>query len=145
MSLNQQGNSGFVTPEMKPLDEAAWQAWLAKGRARDTRRRASLNAVVGCVVAAVLLVAAGLWSSVAPYDVTIRFVVTAGAMYVMLQAFRSANYTVAGVVGAMALLYNPVAPAFTFAGEGQRALVVGSALLLMTSLYWPSKRLVQHA
>ena len=145
MSSNQQGNSGFVTLETKPLDEAVWQAWVAKGRASGNRGRARLNAAVRYVVTAVLLLAAGIWSSVAPYDVMIRFVVSAGAMYVMFQAFRSADYTVAGVFGAIALLYNPVAPAFIFAGEWQRALVLGSAALFMMSFFWPSKRLVQHA
>jgi hypothetical protein len=145
MSSNQRGNSGFGTPEMKPLDQAVWQAWLAKGRARDNRNRATLNASIRYFVTAVLLVAGGVWSSVAPYHVMVRFVVTAGAMFMMLQALRSANYGVAGLYGAVALVFNPVAPAFTFAGEWQRVLVMGTAILFMTSLYWPSKRLVHHA
>jgi hypothetical protein len=145
MSTKRQESSGFVTLETNPLDEAVWQAWLAKGRARDNRGRARLNAAIRYVVIAVLLVAAGVWSSVAPYDVMIRFVVTAGAIFLMAQALRSANYAFSGFYGAVGLLFNPVSPAFTFAGEWQRMLVLGSALLFMASFYRQAHRPVHHA
>ena len=145
MSSDQQIGSGFAAPGMKPLDETVWQAWLAKGRAKDNRNRAALSAAVRYVVTAVLLLVSVVWSSAAPYDVMARFVVTAGAMFMMLQAFRSSNHAIFALFGAIALLYNPVVPAFAFAGAWQRAFVVGSAFLFITSFYWQSKGLVRNA
>jgi hypothetical protein len=129
---------------MAPLNETLWQAWLAKGNARDNRRRTDLNAAVRFVLVAVLLVVAGVWSNLTGYDVVVRFTVAAGALFIMSQALRSADYVVAGVFGALALLYNPIAPVFTFTGEWPRVFVTGSAFLLMSSAYWPSRQ-VRHA
>jgi hypothetical protein len=47
-------------PASKPLDEAVWQKWLAKGRARDQRRRAALAKVIKWAGIVGLLAAAGL-------------------------------------------------------------------------------------
>ena len=101
---------------MKPLDEAVWQAWLAKGRAQDRRRHAAFMKGVKWVSIAALLAAAGHWPHPVPYDVVVRFVVAAGAMAMMFQALRSRYYVVAAVFGALVLLYNPVAPVFGFSG-----------------------------
>jgi low affinity Fe/Cu permease len=40
------------------------------------------------------------------------------------------------VFAALALLYNPVAPVFSFSGTWQRALVVATAIPFVTSLAW---------
>lgn len=139
MSSGQQTNIGWVQPGIEPLNDTLWQAWLAKGRARDTRKRAEFHAVVRCVSVAVLLVAAGVWSNLAAWDVMVRFIVAAGALAIMLQALRSADYAIAGVFGVVAVLYNPIAPVFSFAGEWQRGLVLGTALLFAVSFYWRSR------
>jgi hypothetical protein len=47
-------------PASKPLDEAVWQKWLAKGRAQDQRRRAALAKVMKWAGIVGLLAAAGL-------------------------------------------------------------------------------------
>lgn len=47
-------------PASKPLDEALWQKWLAKGRAQDQCRRAALAKVIKWAGIAGLLAAAGL-------------------------------------------------------------------------------------
>lgn len=144
MSSGQQADNVCLTPGMKPSDEAKWQGWLAKGRARDVRKRSSLNAAVRYAVIAVLIVAAVVWSNLAAYGLIVRFIVAAGALFVALQAFRSAHYPIAGVFGALAVVYNPVAPVFSFAGDWQRGFVLVSAFLFIVSFYWPSRRLV-HA
>jgi hypothetical protein len=74
---------------------------------------ARIKAVKWASIAA-LLAAAGFWSHLAPFEVAVRFVVTAGAMVVMFQALRARYYAVAAVFGALALFYNPVVPAFNF-------------------------------
>ena len=86
------------------------------------------------------LVAAGLWSQIAPFEVVVRFLVTASAMIVMFQAFRARYYAVAATFGALALLHNPVAPVFSFSGDWHRAVLAAGAFPLMASLAWPQKR-----
>lgn len=145
MSSGQQANSGWTPPAMRSLDEGVWQAWVAKGRERDKRKRARLSASVRYVVIAVLLlVAAGVGSNLAPYDVVVRFIVAGGAFFIALHAFRSAAYAVAIVFGAIALLYNPIAPVFGLTGEWQRVTVLATAILFMLSFYWRF-RLAHHA
>src|SRR5581483_8280548 len=97
-------------PPSKPLDEAAWRAWVAKGRARERRNSAARLTVVKWVSFAALVIVAGLWSELAPYGVMARFIVAAGAIFVMFHAIHSEHYAMAGVFAAIAVLYNPVAP-----------------------------------
>lgn len=52
--------SAWVPPATKPLDEAVWQAWLAKGRAQDRRDKATRMNVIKWVGIAGLVVAAAL-------------------------------------------------------------------------------------
>jgi hypothetical protein len=126
----------WTPPAAKPLDQAVWQAWVAKGRAEDGRNSAAHIKAVKWVSIAGLLAAAGLWSHLAPFDVVVRFIVTGGAMVVMLQAVHARHYPVAAVFGVLALLYNPVAPAFNFSGDWQRAVAVASAVPFIASLAW---------
>ena len=131
-----QSQSGWVPPESTPLDEAAWQSWLEKGRAQDRRRNSlRMKAVKGVSIAA-LFVAVAFWSQLAPFEVAVRFLVTAGAMVVMFQALQARYYAVAAVFGALAVLYNPVAPVFSFSGEWQRAVVAASAVPFIVSFIW---------
>lgn len=87
-----------------------------------------------------LLAAAGLWSHLAPFEPVIRFVVTAGALVVMFQAFQARHYAVTAAFGALALFYNPVASAFGFSGDWQRVVVVASAAPFLASLVWINAR-----
>ena len=126
----------LTTPASKPLDEAVWQAWKAKGRAQDKRgRETRIKALKwGSIVA--FLAVAGIWSQVPSYDIVIRCVLAAGAIGVMLEAFNKRQYALGAVFAGLALLYNPVAPVFGFSGNWQRALVVASAIPFVTSLAW---------
>ena len=132
--------SGWREPSAKPLDEALWQAWVAKGRAHDRRSNAARIKAVQWVSIAALLVAAGLWSRLTPYEIVISFIVAAGAIFVMFEAFYARHYAVAGVFGALALFYNPVINTISFSGDWQRALVAASALPFVVSLGWRSGR-----
>ena len=131
----------WETAGMKPLDEALWEAWKTRGRAQDERRRAKWGLAVQSVSVVGLLVAAGVWSDLAPWEVVVRSIVTAGSFLVMLQSVRSGNYAVAGVFGVLALAYNPVAPMFRFSGDWQRAVVLASIIPFIASFYWQSKRM----
>jgi hypothetical protein len=98
-----------------------------KGRARDRQSRDAHANVAKWVSIAGLLAAAGLWSRLTVFDVVVRFIVSAGASVVVLQAFHARQYGVAALFGALVLLYNPVVPVFTFSGDWQHALVLMSA------------------
>jgi uncharacterized membrane protein YccC len=96
-----------------------------------------LNAVKW-ISSAVLLATAAFSSHLFPYDVASRFIVAVGAMIVMFEAFRAKNYAVAALFGALALLYNPVAPVFNFSADWQRGVVGASAVPFLASLTWRS-------
>ena len=51
----------WVLPPAKPLDLALWQAWLAKGRARDKRHKALIISVLKWAWVVGLLVGAGFF------------------------------------------------------------------------------------
>lgn len=121
-------------PPSKQLDEAVWQTWLDMGRARERRNSAARLMAVKWVSLAGLLVVAGLWSRLAPYDVVARFIVAAGAIVVMLHAIHAEQYALAVMFAAVALLYNPVAPALSFSGDWPRAVALLSAIPFVVSL-----------
>ena len=54
-----------ILPAAKPLDEAVWQAWTAKGRALDRRSDAAIVNAVKVVSIVGLLAAAWLSSDLA--------------------------------------------------------------------------------
>ena len=51
--------SAWALPAARPLDEVVWQAWVAKGRARDKRRKALGIKVLKLTGILALLAAAG--------------------------------------------------------------------------------------
>ena len=117
-----------------------WEAWIAKGRAQDRRSSATRIKAVKWASIAGLLAAAAFWSHLAPFEVVVRFLVIGSAMVLMFQAFQVKYYAVSVAFGMLALCYNPVAPAFSFSGDWQRALVGASAVPFMASLVWPNGR-----
>jgi hypothetical protein len=120
-------------PATKPLDEAVWKAWIARGQARDRRDDAArMNVVKGASIVG-LLAAATLWSH-AKYEVSVRFIVTAGALVVTRQALRAGHYAFAAVFAVLAVVFNPIAPVFEFSGGWQRVLLVASAVPFLASL-----------
>ena len=127
-------------PPAKPLDEAVWQAWLENGRERDRRNSAARMVAVKWVSLAGLVMVAALWSYLGPYDVIARFVVAVGAIAVMFHAIHDGRYAFAAVFAAVALLYNPVVPVFSFSGDWPRALVLASAVPFVASLTAPIVR-----
>lgn len=135
----------WALPAVKPLDEWAWQAWIAKGREQDRRRSALFMKGVKWVSIAALLAAVARWPHPGLYDVVVRFVVAAGAMAMMFQSLSSRYYVVAAAFAALVLLYNPLAPVFAFAGEWQSGLVVASAVPFVASLAWRKPRVESNA
>ena len=132
----------LVPTPAKPLnDTSLWHAWVARGRVQARRRTAARAKAIQWASIAGLLVAAGLWSHLPPYEVVVRWLLAGGAIVVAFQAFRARRYAFAAVFGALALLYNPVAPAFSLSGDWHRFLVVASALPFVASLAWRNARL----
>ena len=135
---SEESTSVWVVPAAEPLDEGVWRAWVAKGPAQDRRRNASQIKAVKWVSIAAFLVAAGLWSRLAPFEVAFRFIVTALALVAMSTALRGRHYAVAAAFGALALFYNPVAPLFSFSSEWQRVVVLASTAPFIASLARPT-------
>ena len=131
---------GLERPLMKPLDEAVWQAWVAKGRALEQRRSAARVRAAKLVSIAGLLGAAGLWSHLTPYEVVVKFIVAAASLVVMFAALNAKQYLIAAVSAMLVLLYNPLVHVFTFSGDWRRALVAASAVPFAVSLGWRTSR-----
>jgi hypothetical protein len=127
-------------PAATPLNEAVWQAWVARGRAQQQRSSATRIRALKWASITVLLGTAGLWFNLAPFEVLVRFLVTASAIALMFQSLQTRYYPVAATFGALALLFNPVAPLLEFSGGWQRAVVVASAVPFVASLVWPNGR-----
>lgn len=126
----------WEAPPTPPLDEARWQAWMQRGVARDVLNHAvRLKAVKGICVAT-LLAGAVLWFNVAPFAFALQGIVTAGSLFVMWQAIQERRFTFAAVLGALALLYNPVVPLVHAFGGWQRAAMVASTIPFVLSLDW---------
>ena len=127
-------------PSVKLVDEAVWKAWLEKGRAQDRRSSAARGEAIKRVSIVGLLAVFGLWSHLTPYDALVRFMLTMGSIVVMFEAIHAGQYGFAVVFGALALLYNPIAPVFAFSGGWQRAVVLASTAPLVASLATRSLR-----
>ncbi len=132
--------SVWASPAARPLDEAVWQAWVTRGRAHDRRSSALQISAVKWASIAALLAAAVFWFHLAAFDVTVRFLVTAGAIVVLIQALQARYYVVSAAFGALAVFYNPVVPVFSFSNDWQRAVVAASAVPFVLSLPWRDKR-----
>jgi hypothetical protein len=126
----------WESPPVKPLDEAVWQAWKAKGRAQDRQGRETRIKALKWGSIAALLAVAGLWSQLTPYEIVIRCVLAAAAAGMMFEAFNNRQYALGIVFAGLAVIYNPIAPVFSFSSNWQRALVVASAIPFVTSLVW---------
>lgn len=131
-------------PRTKPLEEAAWQAWLAKNRAQELRRSATRVKTMKWVSVATLVAAALFGSYLGSYGVPVRFVLTLGAIVVMCDAIKLRYYTFATAFGTLAVLYNPVLPVVNFSGFWQCAFMILSAVLFIVSLAWSRARLAHN-
>jgi hypothetical protein len=104
----QESRSGWGRPLAKPLDEALWQAWVAKGHAQDRRSSAARVKAVKWVSVAALLLTALFWRSAANYQLLLDFVVCMGAIVVVQPAVRANEYFWAAGLIAIAILFNPI-------------------------------------
>ena len=138
---------GFAPPLplATPLDESVWQAWVLKGRAQEERSHAAGIKVVTWISLVTLILVSGFGSYIRPYDVAVRFLLAVGSVVLLFEAFHSRHYAFAIVFGALALLYNPVAPVFRFSGEWQSVFVMASAVPFIGSLAWREAKLVPNA
>lgn len=132
-------------PSPYPLDETVWASWLAHGNAEERHRGQVRLKAVKWFSGVVLLATAMIWPMPDLYATIVRFIVSAGALVVMLRAFREGHHPSMIFFGALALLFNPVLPVFVFDGEGQRSLVIASAIPFLASLGWRMGRLTPHS
>lgn len=116
------------------LDESIWQAWLLKNAERGRRGAARRMIAVKWTCAALLLVTTALWKYVGSFDVAIRFVLSAGALAVALQALRLRSYGFVLGFLAIAVIYNPLAAIFPASGGWPVPLVFLTFLAFMAAL-----------
>jgi hypothetical protein len=131
-----QGSHGLLDLSCRPFDEDAWQKWQAKNRVHDERIGARLTRGVKWACIATLLVAAALPLYIAPYQNALRFIVVGGAAMITLQALHAHRYVVAALFAVTVLLYNPVIPTFSLAGNWQVLIIYVTVALFAVSLTW---------
>jgi len=131
--------------EASPLDEARWQAWLAKGRDQERRGRLRANNAVRWGSITALLVGAALGVQLAPYEVVAHFVITAGAVAMMLHTFRERQFAFAAVFGVLAALFNPVAAVVAFSGVPERVLAAASTIPFIAAPFRANRKQARHA
>ena len=119
-----------------PLNEEVWRKWQAKNRLHDERIAARLTKGVKWACIATLLVTAALPVYIASYQEALRFIVAAGAAMLMLQALHAHRNAYAALFAAPVLLYNPVIPTFSLAGNWQVLIIYVSVVLFAVSLTW---------
>jgi hypothetical protein len=122
------------------LDDDLWGAWVLRGRARESRGRVERLTAVTSISIATLIAASALWSHLGAYETVVRFIVALGATTVMAQSLHMRQYAGASVFAALALLFNPIAPAFAFSGAWQRMFVMASTVPFVTALAWAGAR-----
>jgi len=130
------GSHGLPDLSCRPLDDEVWQRWQAKNRLHDERIATRLTKAVKWACIATLLVAASLPLYIAPYQNALRFIVVVGAAMVTLQALHAHRYVVAALFAATGLLYNPVIPTFSLAGNWQVLIIYVTVVLFSISLTW---------
>ena len=124
----------WESPTVKPLDEAVWQAWKARGRAQDRKGRETRMNALKCGSIVALLALATFWSRLTAYDILIRCGLTAAAVGMMFETFNKRQYELGTVFAGLAFIYNPIAPVFSFSGDWQRAVIIASTIPFITSL-----------
>lgn len=120
-------------PPASPLDAALWAAWIERGRAHDRRVSAAIWKGLKGLSMLALVAAAYFWSYLLPYDGVVRFAVSAAALAAAVLLSTVRQYAMAAVTGAIALIFNPIAPALSLAGDWRRTLLAVTAVLLVAS------------
>lgn len=137
-------HAGGGLPAAMPLNEALRAPSAEKGRAHGARMRATLLTGLKGLSMMALVAGATYWSNLLPYDGVARFALSAGALAAALLFFLGRRYAMAAVSGAVALVFNPIAPALTLAGDWRRTLLVVMAVLLVASFAGFEKRKAQN-
>lgn len=127
----------------KPLDETVWRAWLNKNRLEDKQHAAARIKAVKWACIGVLMATAAVSSYVfspyvSAYQAVVRFAIALGAIVMMFESLRTRQYAFTALFAAVVLLFNPVVPIFTFAGNW--AILLAAVLPFVASLAWMKER-----
>lgn len=123
----------------KPLDEAVWRAWLKKNlleeRQRAVVRIKAVNwACIGVLLVSIVVSSYISLSHVSTYQAVIRIVIGLGAIVMMFEGLRTRQYVSTALFTGLALLFNPLFPAFAFSGNWP--ILLASMLPFVASLAW---------
>jgi hypothetical protein len=119
-----------------------------KGNLLEEKRRAAARtkgvnwACIGVLVVAAVASSYVSASFVSAYEVVVRLTIGVGAVAMMFGSIYAWEYVFAALFAAIALLFNPVLPAFALSAHG--LILLGSILPFVASLLW-MKRTIQPA
>jgi uncharacterized protein DUF6804 len=107
---------------LKSLDETVWRAWLQKNFLQERQRAAARIKAVNWACIGVLLVAAVVSSYIFPsyvstYQGVLRIIIALGATIMTFESVRTRQYVSTALFAGIALLFNPVLPAFALSGN----------------------------
>ncbi len=119
----------------------SWHDWQEKNRLRDLRGVATRAKLTKYAARTALFLALVFWSHALDYQAVLAFAVCAGAVRVAFLAAGVRRYGWASLFAGMALLYNPVLPAFALAGRPAFFLVIASIAVFGSSLFLLKPRL----
>jgi hypothetical protein len=138
-----EGPPASLAHSSKPLDETVWHAWLNKNLIQERQRSAARIKAVKWACIGVLMATAAVSSYVfspyvSAYQAVVRFAIALGAIVMMFESLRTRQYAFTGLFAAVVLLFNPVVPIFTFAGNW--AILLAAVLPFVASLAWMKER-----
>lgn len=124
--------AAVVTPE---LDEGLWQAWKERGRRRDRRSAEQTTLALNGLLILVLLAVAVFGPFDPRVETALRWSIVLTATLSSVRFWGAGKYGWSAVSGALALLYNPLAPAFGWSQGGERALVACTAVAPLAYIF----------
>ena len=127
------------------IDEKVWNAWVKKGIRMEHEHAASRTRNVKWICVVVLVGAAVYSASFSTAgdsacQLAIRFVMSLGCLAVLMQSLRTRQYAFTALFGVMLLLFNPLVPAFSFAG--QRLILAASLAPFFAALIWMREKVL---
>lgn len=121
-TIHSQGPLDSRAQSSKPLDEAVWQAWLKKNLLEERQRAAvrikAVNwACIGVLLVVVVVSSYVSASYVSAYQAVVRVAIGVGAIIMTFESFYARQYVCSLSFAGIALLFNPVLPAFALSGS----------------------------
>ncbi len=107
IELQERQNVSTWAPS-QTIHPSEWLIWELKGRAAKEQGRSERIQTIKWLSIAGVLAASLIWSKLPPYVLLISFTLCAVALSAMFRAFEARRYFIVALLGAFALIYNPL-------------------------------------